>query len=98
MAPRRAAKIDNSQPEIIQALKDIGCDVVNISSHGDGVNDLFAILPDGRVILIECKTPGNVDFTPAEVRYILRLVAPSYRVFMSKEQVTQAVYQMLGLS
>jgi hypothetical protein len=62
------------------------------------VNDLFAILPDGRVILIECKTPGNVEFTPAEERYILRLVIPTYRVFMTAEQTVKAVQTIINES
>ena len=97
MTPRRAAKIDNSQHEIAAALTASGCVVVNISAVGDGKGDLIAILPDGRVaIMVECKTPGNVDFTPAEVRFIVSLIPPAYRVVLTGEQAIEMITKAIG--
>jgi hypothetical protein len=54
--------------------------------------DLIAILPDGRVvILVECKTPGDVEFTPAEVKFIVSLIPPAYRVVMTAAQVCKMI-------
>lgn len=96
MTPRRAAKSDLSQPEIIAALRSMGCAVVNTSRTGDGMADLIAILPDGRVaVMVECKTPGDVDFTPAQIKFIVSLIPPAYRVIMTGEQAIRAIKQVI---
>lgn len=51
---RRAAKIDANQPEIIAALRAIGCSVQPLHGVGQGVPDLVAA-KHGRNVMIEIK-------------------------------------------
>ena len=57
---RRAAKIDTTQPGIVDALLAAGCKVQTLAMVGCGVPDLMVARPsDGRLFLLECKSPGG---------------------------------------
>jgi hypothetical protein len=51
---RRAAKIDDNQPEIVRALRGIGCTVQSLAAVGKGCPDLLVGVR-GTNILMEVK-------------------------------------------
>lgn len=51
---RRAAKIDANQPEIVKALRQIGCTVQPLHTVGDGCPDLL-VGAFGVTLLMEVK-------------------------------------------
>lgn len=51
---RRKAKIDANQPDIVKALKDLGCSVQTLAQMGHGVPDLL-VGWQGRNYLFEVK-------------------------------------------
>ena len=55
-APRR---VDANHHEIVQAFRQLGCPVVDISAVGDGVPDIIVRHPTIRdmAFLVEIKTP-----------------------------------------
>lgn len=52
--PRRAAKVDANQPEIVSALRQVGAHVFSLASLGDGIPDLLVGFR-GETFLIEVK-------------------------------------------
>lgn len=55
---RRAAKIDATQREIVDALRAIGCSVLSLASIGKGCPDLLVSGPNWSA-LVECKSDGG---------------------------------------
>jgi hypothetical protein len=55
---RRAAKIDQNQPAIVEALRADGWSVQSLAQIGKGCPDLL-ISRDGETIVVECKMPGE---------------------------------------
>ena len=51
---RRAARTDANQAAIVQALRQAGCTVIDLSAVGGGVPDLLVGVA-GQTVLIECK-------------------------------------------
>lgn len=54
----RRRKVDANQAEIVEALRGVGCSVVDLSAVGGGAPDLL-VGRDGRNWLIECKNPNR---------------------------------------
>ena len=52
---RRAAKIDQNQPEIVAALERVGCQVLHLHRVGGGCPDLLVKTRGGRLLLLEIK-------------------------------------------
>lgn len=53
--PRR---VDANQPEIVEALRGIGCSVIDLSAIGKGCPDLLVYSPSTqKVLLFEVKNP-----------------------------------------
>lgn len=65
---RRAAKVDQNQQEIVDALRAAGASVQSLASLGKGVPDLLCA-KDGQCWLIEVKGPDG-KLTPDQVRWI----------------------------
>ena len=69
---RRAARIDENQPGIVNALRSIGASVQTLHDVGDGCPDLL-VGWQGRNYLIEVKNPAkpNSDqrLTPEQDRW-----------------------------
>lgn len=65
---RRAAKIDGTQRDIVEALRIVGATVQSLASVGKGCPDL-AVAYRGRTRLLEVKSPGGT-LTEAEERFI----------------------------
>ncbi len=61
---RRAAKVDNIQPETVAALRAVGCTVEPIHTIGKGCPDLLVGVR-GLNLLLELKS-GNEPLTEAE--------------------------------
>jgi len=66
---RRAAKIDQNQPDIVEALRKVGASVVSLASIGQGCPDLLACKGD-KLWLIEVKGPKGT-LTDDQKRFIL---------------------------
>ncbi len=63
---RTAARIDVNQPEIVQALRQVGATVLHLHQLGKGAPDLLVGFR-GVVYLLEVKQPGHADdLTPDE--------------------------------
>ena len=56
---RRAAKVDDNQGEIVQALRQIGCSVQPLHTVGKGVPDLLVGFR-GKNLLLEIKDGNKV--------------------------------------
>jgi len=54
-----AKRSDANQPEIVAALRAAGRYVIDLHEVGKGVPDLLVICTDGRLVLLEVKTPGG---------------------------------------
>ncbi len=93
MVQRYAAKKDTSHNEIAQAAKSLGCKVKDTSKFGDGFPDMVIILPNGKVMLVEAKTEGKIDFSQDELRFVIDLVQPCYRVLTNAEGVVKMVQE-----
>ncbi len=52
---RRAGKRDRNHAEVRQALRDVGCSVLDLGNVGEGVPDLLVATPRGRTLLVEIK-------------------------------------------
>lgn len=56
---RRAAKVDQNQPEIVKALRDVGAKVHHLHREGGGCPDLLVTTGIKRTFLLEVKMPGE---------------------------------------
>ncbi len=57
---RRAAHIDAAQPEIVAALRGVGCSVLLLAGIGEhDVPDILVAVNEHRTFLAEIKTPGR---------------------------------------
>lgn len=65
---RYRARVDRNQPEIVAALRELGCSVEHLHTLGRGVPDLLVGLPDGVNVPVEVKV-GNEPLTPDEERW-----------------------------
>lgn len=72
---RRAAKIDRNQPEIVAALRKIGCTVAITSAVGCGFPDLV-VARNRRNWLVEIKDgrlpPSARELTPDQLEFHTR--------------------------
>lgn len=55
---RHAAKVDTNQPEIVRALRKVGCSVQSLSAVGRGCPDLL-VGRAGAAYLLEVKDDGH---------------------------------------
>jgi Holliday junction resolvase len=65
---RRAAKVDGTQPAIVEALRRIGAWVLHLHTVGKGCPDLL-VWNRGRYVLIECKSKGE-DINKDQAEFI----------------------------
>lgn len=63
---RHDAKRDTTEPEIIAALEQAGCQWKRLSDKA--IPDLLVCAPNGETILIECKSKGG-KLTPPQVDF-----------------------------
>lgn len=71
---RIAAKIDRNQPEIVKALRSIGCSVQTLAAVGKGAPDLL-VARNGSLWLMEVKDgskpPSGRKLTPDQIEWHL---------------------------
>lgn len=60
MSPRRAARIDKNQPEIVQALRAVGASVEPLHAVGSGVPDLLVGYRGANYLLEVKGTRGRL--------------------------------------
>ena len=69
---RRAAKIDDNQQRVVNALRCTGCSVAVLAAVGKGVPDILAAKA-GRTVLLEvkdgAKPPSARRLTPDQVAF-----------------------------
>jgi len=69
---RRAAKVDANQPEIVTALRNVGCTVQHLHNTGEGCPDLL-VGYRGHNYLVEvkdgAKPPSARRLTPDQVKW-----------------------------
>ena len=83
----RAKRVDNNHAEIRNAAKAAGYFVADTSRMGEGFPDLVIANKSGlTAMLFEVKTP-ETPMKDAEVKFIMQLVQPVYRIVMSGQQV-----------
>ena len=68
--PRYAAKVDRNQADIMDALRSVGCSVLNIKQPVD-----LAVGLRGQTFFLECKVPKakgerGGELTPAQVKFL----------------------------
>jgi hypothetical protein len=76
---RKAAKIDSNQPEIVEALRAMGCTVQSTASIGDGFPDLIVAI-EGECFVLEVKVPGE-QLNPRQRRWHNEWVGRAYVVW-----------------
>ena len=93
---RRAAKIDDNQPAIVSALRDVGASVQSLASLGDGVPD---ILVEFRKVLFlmeikdPSKPPSKRQLTPDQVEWHRRWGGPVHIV-----ETIEDAFNVIGVS
>lgn len=69
---RKYAKIDDNQPDIVDALRKAGARVLSLASVGNGCPDLL-VGAHGKLILMEIKdgskSPSERKLTPMEISF-----------------------------
>lgn len=85
---RRASRVDNTQSQIVLALRQAGAFVWDCSRLGNGFPDLL-VAHRGTLYLLECKSPGG-RLTPREQEFIQRCPVPVHIVY-SPEDALRAV-------
>ncbi len=101
--PARLGKADSNQKAIADALRAIGCPVMELSHAGNGVEDLLVGLRRYGVnlceqrlwLLVECKVPP-VRYTPAQIEW--RALTEHYPrlTVTSAQQAVDEVRRMTG--
>lgn len=88
---RRAAKVDANQAEIVLALRDAGCWVLDLSAVGQGCPDLLVHGPvhPWHLVLLEIKDgskpPSARKLTPDQIKFHAGCNAPLVVVTNVKE-------------
>lgn len=87
---RWASRIDENQPEIVQALRKAGAEVTPLYRVGGGVSDLLVSWRQ-RWFLLEVKNPlkprSDQELTPDQKRWIGAQHAPVHVVYSAEEAV-----------
>lgn len=67
---RTAARVDNNQLDIVQALRKCGAKVLHLHTIGKGCPDLLIKLPNGELHLCEVKN-GKLKWTlkPDQIKF-----------------------------
>ena len=84
---RRAARVDATQREIVQALRDIGCTVYIIKEPVD-----LMVGYRSRTLCLEVKTPGAWKLTPQQQLFFATFRGEAY-IVVNVDQALEAVLQ-----
>ena len=69
---RRASKVDANQAGIVRALRQVGCEVLDLHTVGAGCADLLVRDKACRLYLMEVKTAKHRRYTPQQKRFHAR--------------------------
>ena len=89
---RRAARVDENQPAIVEALRKVGAEVTHLHPLGGGISDLLVSFRQ-RWWILECKSE-NGELNVDQRRWIGRQKAPVYLVRSAEEAVQFLTEQM----
>lgn len=91
---RRAAKVDDNQPEIVSALRAVGARVECLHGVGGGVTDLL-VLFQGDLFLLEVKDgskpPSDRKLTPAQAVWHRKFANPNLHVVCNVDEALAAI-------
>lgn len=85
---RLAAKVDNNQAEIVEALRQAGASVLVLSRVGQGCADLAAGIR-GMTFFLEVKTDKG-ELTPAEKKFMEQWRG-HYAIVRTPEEALRAI-------
>lgn len=88
--PRRAARIDENQPEIVRGLRRVGASVESLAAQGGGVPDLLVGFR-GRNYLIEVKNPDK----PARDRQLTKAQVPWHQGWDGQVNICETLDECL---
>lgn len=91
---RRAAKVDANHPEIVEALRKVGCEVLSLAQVGQGVPDLLVRTRGGRLLLLEIKDgtkPRSERQLTVHQKRFHDVWRPCCRIVESVDEALQAV-------
>ena len=57
---RRAPRLDGNHPQIVSALRAVGCSVLSLASLGGGIPDLLIFSPRRGYVLLEVKDGSRI--------------------------------------
>lgn len=87
---RRAARIDENQPAIVEALRMVGAEVTPLHMVGQGVSDILVSWRQ-QWIVMEIKNPSkpkrDQQLKPDQVTWIGKQRAPVFIVYTPAEAV-----------
>lgn len=85
--PRRT---DANQAEIVAALRQIGCDVMDLSHVGRGVPDILVAPSDNQMFLMEIKTAKG-KLNKRQIQWMARWQGPKVYIVHSIDEALAAV-------
>ena len=86
-------RTDANHKEIRQALRGVGYTVYDTSQSD--LADFVVILKSGRAaIIVEVKPEEGGRVTPGEVRFMLRIVEPVYRMIQTPEDAIDIIREI----
>lgn len=93
---RRAARIDDNQPEIVAALRKVGATVQSLAAIGKGCPDLL-VGYNGFTYLMEVKDPSkpkaDIQLTPDQIEWHKKWCGSSIAIVYGVE----GAFKILGL-
>lgn len=95
IAPRKGGRkrTDGNHKEIRDGLREIGYTVFDTSQTE--LSDLVIVMKSGRVALLtEIKPESGGVVTSGEVRFMLQIVQPVYRIFQTLEQAIDVITRL----
>lgn len=88
---KHRAKYDGNHRAIVQALRDVGCTVLNLAMVGGGAPDIL-VARGGKMWLLELKNPeGRDKVSPNQAEWHARWRGPKVVVCRSVEEALAAV-------
>jgi Holliday junction resolvase len=97
---RRRVKKDQNHAEIVNALKAVGCSVLDLAAVGGGCPDLLVSL-NSKTVLVEVKRPGVIGKKAGALRKAVTDRQAAFRAMWRGEIFTvdsvEAAWKALGL-
>jgi Holliday junction resolvase len=85
-----AKRVDSNQKDIVQAFKELGCSVLDLSRVGQGCPDLL-IGYKNKCAMVEIKSSNKAHFTEPQLKFIKNWKGSSITRIDSVEGVIRLV-------